>query len=168
MYLKGDGTNMSSVAGEVRIVDFPETKVAVFRHRGDPERIGESVLRFVEWRRAHRLPPDRSATYNILYNDPETVAPEDFRMDLCAAIGAEHDGSACGILYKTIPAGRCAVLRLIGSNEHLGESIRVLLLHWFPSSGEKRRNYPLFLQRVRFLPEVQECESVTDIFLPLA
>lgn len=82
MYLKGDGTNMSSVAGEVRIVDFPETKVAVFRHRGDPELIGESVLRFVEWRRAHRLPPDRSATYNILYNDPETVAPEDFRMDL--------------------------------------------------------------------------------------
>ena len=155
-------------AWAVRIVEFPETKVAVFRHRGDPGLIGESVLRFVEWRRALRLSPDRSATFNILYDDPETVAPEAFRLDLCAAVDDEYDSSGCGILYKTIPAGRCAVLRLVGSDEPLGECIRFLTFKWFPSSGEKRRNYPLFLQRVRFYPEVSESESVTDIFLPLA
>lgn len=168
MYLRRQLTSMVREEGEVRIVMFPETKVAVFRHRGDPELIGESVRRFVEWRRAHGLSQSRSATYNILYHDPGSVAPGSYRVDLCAAIDEAFDSSGCGVLYRTIPAGRCAVLRHVGSDELLGERIRFLVSSWFPASGELRRNYPLFLQRVRFFPEVPEGESVIDIFLPLA
>ena len=166
--MTGTGTGFEGDAGEVRIVDFPETRVAVFRHRGDPALVGVSVKRFREWRKQHGWSLQRSATFNILYDDPAQVVPEAYRIDLCVAIPEGEDGRRCGILFRTIPAGRCAVLRYVGTDDILGERIRELVEEWFPSSGERRRQFPLFLQRVRFYPEVPEGEAVIDIFLPIA
>jgi AraC family transcriptional regulator len=151
----------------VAIVDFAETKVAIFEHRGDPRLIEESVERFKAWRRRNHLPPSASATFNILYEDPEEVAPEIFRIDLCAAVDSEMIDSESGIIAGTIPKGRCAVLRHIGSDKALGESIRELCEEWLPLSGEQRRDFPIFLQRVVFPPDVPENETVIDIFLPI-
>jgi AraC family transcriptional regulator len=151
----------------VAIVDFAETKVAIFEHRGDPGLIEESVERFKEWRKRNHLPPSVSATFNILYDDPAEAAPEKFRIDLCAAVDRDMIDSESGIITGSIPKGRCAVLRHIGSDETLGESIRELCTQWLPLSGEKRRDYPLFLQRVVFGPDVAENEAATDIFLPI-
>ncbi|WP_408605894.1 hypothetical protein [Mastigocladopsis repens] len=38
---------------------------------------------------------------------------------------------------------------------------------WLPLSGEEPRDFPLYLQRVSFFPDVPEYEAITDIFLPL-
>jgi AraC family transcriptional regulator len=152
---------------QVSIIEFPETKIAVFQHRGDPAGIGESVRRFIEWRREHGLTPDRSATFNILHDDPATTPPDAYRLDLGASLPDGFD-AGCGILSRTIPSGRCAVLRHLGNDDTLGESIRYLVAEWFPASGEMRRNFPLFLQRVQFPPRVPDAESIVDIFLPLA
>lgn len=102
-----------------------------------------------------------------MYAPPDPAAPESYRIDLCAAVEREPDSDRSGILFRVIPAGRCAVLRHTGTDETLGESIRSLMSRWFPGSGERRRDFPLFLQRVRFFPEVPEGESEVDIFLPL-
>ncbi|HWQ26539.1 MAG TPA: GyrI-like domain-containing protein [Chlorobaculum sp.] len=151
----------------VTIIDFMETRIAVMEHRGDPRLIGNSIRRFIEWRRQNHLPPSASATFNILYDDPAEVAPEKFRIDLCAAVDREINDSEYGIVSGTIPAGRCAVLRHIGTEETLGNSILQLCTQWLPDSGEERRDFPIFLQRVRFFPEMPEIEAVTDIFLPI-
>ena len=66
-----------------------------------------------------------------------------------------------------IPAGRCALLRHVGSDDHLGHSIRHLYSQWLPASGEELRDFPLFLQRVVFYPDVPDNEAITDIYLPL-
>jgi DNA gyrase inhibitor GyrI len=34
-------------------------------------------------------------------------------------------------------------------------------------SGEQPRNYPLFVQRLLFFPDVAEHDAVLDMFLPL-
>ena len=151
----------------VTIIDFMETRIAVMEHRGDPRLIGNSIRRFIEWRRRNHLPPSASATFNILYDDPAEVPPEKFHIDLCAAVDREMNDPGYGIVSGTIPAGRCAVLHHIGSDDTLGNSIRQLCNQWLPISGETRRNFPIFLQRVRFFPEVPETEAVTDIFLPI-
>ena len=59
------------------------------------------------------------------------------------------------------------MLRLIGSDNALGEAIHYLRAEWFPESREQRREFPVYLQRVKFFPEVPESEAVTDLFLPL-
>jgi AraC family transcriptional regulator len=151
---------------DVRVVDFPETRVAALEHRGDPRRIGDSVRRFVEWRRENRLPPKLSATFNVWWEDPNG-APEKFRLDLCAATEREIAPNAQGVVAKTIPAGRCAVVRHAGSEDTLERTIGYLYRTWLPASGHEPRDFPLFFQRLTFFPDVPENEATTDIFLPL-
>ena len=153
--------------GSIRICDFPATKVATLEHRGPPERIGESIRSFIAWRKENRLPPHLSATFNILYEDPEEIEPALFRLDLCAAVERDIEPNAFGVIGNTIPAGRCAVLRHIGSDESLGASIRWLYGTWLPQSAEVLRDFPPFVQRLKFFPDVPEHEAITDIFLPL-
>lgn len=155
-------------AAQVQVVHFPETKVAVLEHRGDPRRIGDSLRTFIAWRKQQGLPPSRSATFNLLHDDPEAVAPDDYRFGLCAATDREVGENPFGIVGGSIPGGRCAVLRHVGSDDTLGASVRWLYAQWLPQSGEALREFPLFVQRVRFFPDVPEHEAVTDVFLPLS
>lgn len=152
---------------QVQIVDFDATKVAALEHRGDPLGIGSSIRKFIAWRRENRLPPRSSATFNVVYDDETAVMPQDFRFDLCAATNREVAGNRFGVVGKTIPGGRCAVLRHIGSDDTLRDTVRYLCTDWLPASGEELRDFPLFFERVEFYPEVPEREAVTDVYLPL-
>jgi AraC family transcriptional regulator len=152
---------------DVRIVDFEETAVAVVEHHGDPEQMEESVRRLIAWRREHRLPPKVSATFTILYTDPVTTPPEDFRQDLCAATTQEIAENPYGVVKKVLPGGRCARLRHIGSDDLLRATVHYLYYTWLPGSGEEPRDFPLFAQRVAFFPDVPEHETIIDVFLPL-
>jgi AraC family transcriptional regulator len=55
-------------------------------------------------------------------------------------------------VQKLIPGGRCAVLRHIGSEDHLGETVSFLYSQWLPQSGEELRDFPLYFQRVLVFP----------------
>ena len=148
---------------DVEIVNFPDTKVAVLEYRGDPKSIGEAVQRFIAYRKQHHMHPITNATFNIA-NSPAEVP---FRIDLCAATDQFAGDNQYGIVSKTISGGRCAVLRHVGSDDTLGETVRLLCEDWFPQSGEIRRDFPLFFQRVKFPPEVSEDDSVIDVYLPI-
>jgi len=152
---------------KVELINFKDTKVAVLEHRGDPNLIGNSVRQFIEWRKQNHLSPQVSATFNILYDNPSETLPDDYRLDICAATEQAVANNSFGIVGKTIPGGKCAVLRHIGDDANLGESITYLYSKWLPLSGEELRDFPLFLQRVQFFPNVPEHEAITDIFLPL-
>jgi AraC family transcriptional regulator len=151
----------------VRVVQFPATRVASLEHVGSPVRLGDSIRTFIEWRKAQQLPPRLSATFNIVYNDPDEVPPEEFRFRLCAATDQRIESNTAGITELLIPSGRCALLRHVGSDDQLGRSIRHLYASWLPGSGEELRDFPLFMRRVTFFPDVPDSEAVTDIYLPL-
>ena len=155
-------------ADQVRIVDFPATRVAALEHRGDPRRIGNSIRKFIDWRREHRLHPDRSATFNVLYTDEYGIPPDEFRFEICAATEREIAANDYGVVAKTLPGGRCAVLRHVGSDATLPAAVAYLYSEWLPASGEEPRDFPPFLERVTFYPEVPEHEALTEIYLPLA
>ncbi|WP_255988902.1 AraC family transcriptional regulator [Chitinolyticbacter albus] len=157
------------VADQVHIVDFPATPVAVLAHRGDPTRLADSIRAFIAWRRSVGLPPAKSTTFNVLRSGPPgEVLPADFAIDLCAATVEPIAPNPAGVVAGLIPAGRCAVLRHVGSDDALEALARWLYVQWLPASGEALRDFPLFVERVRFFPDVPEREAVTDLFLPLA
>ncbi len=146
----------------VTIREFPDTPVATMTHDGDMTTIGDTIRRFIAWRRANRLSPANNDTYNIFHGDPQT----DGRVDLCVAtdrIFPASDGVAAGL----IPGGRCAVLRVVGQADDLEAPALHLYRDWLPASGEEARDFPLFCRRVRFFPDVAEGEAITDLFLPL-
>ena len=151
----------------IQIVDFRETKVAVLEHRGAPELVNDTVKTFIHWRKQNKLPPKLSNTYNIVYNDPETIEPEKYRVDICAEITTDVTANPHGVVTKVIPGGRCALLRHIGSWDGIGDCARYLYAQWLPNSGEDLRDFPCFFQLVNLFPEVPEHELITDIYLPL-
>jgi AraC family transcriptional regulator len=42
-----------------------------------------------------------------------------------------------------------------------------LYSQWLASSGFELRDFPLFIERVSFYPDVNEAETITDIYLPV-
>ena len=167
IHLRQSVMSTSEARRVVRIVMFPATRVATLEHRGSPMRLGDTVRKFIEWRKANALPPRISATFNIVYNDPDETPPEEFRFSLCAATDKPIAPNEAGVTAVTIPAGRCALLRHLGSDDQLGRTIQHLYAQWLPGSGETPRDFPLFMQRLAFFPDVSDSEAVTDIYLPL-
>jgi AraC family transcriptional regulator len=151
-------------AEQVSIVDFKTTKVAALEYRGDCKLIGNAVRKFIEWRKQQHLPPRVSATFNIVYAHSDDG---DCHYDLCATTERDVGESPFGVVSKIIPGGRCAVLRHIGSEDTLASAVNYLYSQWLPHSGEEVRDFPLYLQRVSFFPDVPEHQAIVDIFLPL-
>jgi AraC family transcriptional regulator len=153
---------------QIAITNFEAVKVAVLEHQGSPDLLNNSVAKFIEWRKASQLSPVKASnTYGIAYGDPNTTKP-DFRFDICGQVKKEVPANEQGVITKEIPAGRCALIRHLGSRDQaMDEKIYYLYGQWLPPSGEELRNFPLFFHYLNLFPEVPESELVTDIYLPL-
>lgn len=153
---------------KVEIVDFPETLIAVMEHRGSPKLLGSTIQKFIKWRKLKGLSPDKSKTFNLVYDDISITPDEEYRFDVGCSIEKKLDDRQYGIVNKIIPGGKCALVRHIGSDDTIGEVVNYLYAEWLPDSDFVIRDFPIVFERVRFFPEVQEKEMVTDIYLPIA
>jgi len=151
----------------VKVVDFAETGVAVLEHKGAPETLGNTVREFIKWRKEVGLPPNKCRTFNLLYSDPNTTAPDDYRFDLCVSVKRDIEANSYGVVNKVISEGRCAVVRHVGSDDTIGGVIDYLYSQWLNENNEELRDFPLFFERVSFFPEVPENQMITDVYLPL-
>ncbi len=152
---------------KVEIINFSELKVAVIEHRGSPELIGDTIRDFILWRKENKLQPHKSRTFNLLYDDPATTAPVNYRLDLCCTVPSDVKENNSGIITKQIPGGRCAVVRYRGSDDNIEIIANYLYSDWLTQSHEELRDFPLFCERVSFFPNVPEHEMITDLYLPL-
>jgi AraC family transcriptional regulator len=150
---------------KVEIVDFPETMVAAFEHRGPEHLTYQSTKKFIDWRKRAGI-GTRGGAYGIHYTDAEKTPPEDYRLDICAAVDSPVAPNEQGVVTKVIPAGRCAKTRHVGSREHVAAA-DYLYRAWLPTSGEKLRDYPIVFHYVNVGPDVKAHEMITDVYLPL-
>jgi len=151
---------------DVRIVDFPETKVAALEHRGPPELENQTARRFVEWRIANRFSPERHRTYGLHYHDSRGTPPANHRMDICVSVDHDIEPNPQGVVMKVIHGGRYAVARDVGQREN-NAAARYLHEVWLPASGETLRDDPIVFHYVNVGPQVLEHEMITDVYLPL-
>lgn len=152
---------------QVDVIEFPEILVAAIEHRGLPNKLGETLARFITWRKLNKLPPSKSRTFNFIYDDPATTVPENYRFDIGCSIDQKVADENFGIVNKKIPAGSYAMIKHIGSDDTLGEAIQFLVSDWITHSGYELRDFPITLERVSFFPEVSEHEMVTHVYLPI-
>lgn len=153
---------------QVRIVNVEPTTVAVLEHRGDPALLNDSVQRFIAWRKESGLSPVASSqTYGIAYDDPNTTAAKDFRYDICGSVAAPVPQNGYGVITKTIPGGRCAVVRHKGSPDHISGSVYHLYRNWLPRSGEELRDFPVYFHYLNLKTDTPEHELLTEVHLPL-
>lgn len=157
-----------TMQGQVKIINFPATSVAMLTHYGQPERINETAAHFIEWRKTTGYSPVASSqTFGVAPHDPTSTPPEVFEFRICGTVTSPiPEDNSFGVVNSEIPAGRCAVLRHQGSHDALTELAQVLYRDWLPGSGEELRDFPLFFHYHNFVHEVAEHELVTDIYLP--
>ncbi|QSX34430.1 AraC family transcriptional regulator [Shewanella avicenniae] len=153
---------------QIRIIEKPTQQIAYLSHRGAPERVLETAAKFIEWRKTTGLSPIASSdTFGIPYADPATVPADEFRFDIAGTVTVPVPENAVGVTNGEIPGGRFAVLRHHGSHDNLSDSVYALYRDWLPDSGEELRDFPCFFHWLNFIHEVDECELLTDIYLPL-
>ena len=155
-------------AMQVKIVTFEPVTVAVLEHRGDPALLNDSVQRFIEWRKeSGLLPLASSGSYGVAFDDPATTPAKEFRFDICGSVSKTVPANRHGIATKTIPRGRCAVVRHEGSVDQIAGSVYHLYRNWLPYSGEELRGYPIFFHYLNLKINTPEHELLTDVHLPL-
>jgi AraC family transcriptional regulator len=137
-------------------------------HRGDPALVNDSAQRFISWRKESGLSPIASSqTYGIAYDDPATTPKKDFRFDICGSVAAPVPGNKHGVIAKTLPGGRCAVVTHEGSPDHIAKSVYHLYRNWLPQSGELLRDFPVYFGYLNLVTDTPEHELRTDVHLPL-
>ncbi|PVZ65686.1 AraC family transcriptional regulator [Pelagibaculum spongiae] len=152
---------------KVERVDFPKIRLAVLEHLGDPKNVMQSVAKFIDWRISSQLLPRDARLFNLIYDDPEKVAAEDFRLDIAAETKVNIPDKYTEMVEKSIAAGRCARIRHVGSDKNMAEKIYYLYSQWMINSGETLRDAPLFFEWIAMYPDVPENEQVVDIYLPI-
>lgn len=152
---------------QVRIVTFPETKVAMIRHVGPPSMEHDTVRKLIEWKIRNRLlDQDRYRSYGLHYTDPRTVTPSEHRVDFCLSFEGTVPENDLGIIEGVIPVARCALARDVGSRAD-NKAVRYLVEEWLPTSGETIGSAPIIFHYINVGPNVQEHEAITDVYLPL-
>lgn len=152
---------------DVIIRDVPTTRVAIMEHRGSPETLGDTIRRFIAWRRAAGLHPRTSPTFNVWHSEGRPAQQDEYSIDLCVGTDQPIEANGEEIKAGEIPGGRCAVLRVVGFTDNLEPAALYLYRDWLPASGEEARDFPIYCQRLSLFPEVPEHEAVAHVFLPL-
>lgn len=152
---------------EVKIVTFPETKVAVLNHTGPAHEEHNSVLKLVKWKLENQLlDQSKHRHYGLHYTDSRKVNPNEHRVKFCLSIYDTVEKNNYGIYEKIIPSTRCALARNIGSRSN-NQAARFLYETWLPKSDEVMADFPVIFHYVNVGPNVKEQEAITDVYLPL-
>ncbi|TPK47695.1 helix-turn-helix domain-containing protein [Mesorhizobium sp. B2-5-4] len=153
---------------DVTIRDMPPTPVAIMEHRGDRATLGDTIQRFITWRKAAGLSPETSPTFNIFRSERIPAVPADYSMDLCVGTDQPIDADDEQMKAGVIPGGRCAVLRVVHNTHNLEPAALYLYRDWLPASGEEARDFPIYCRRhFSFFPNVPVHDVVVELFLPL-
>ncbi|WP_413770029.1 AraC family transcriptional regulator, partial [Vibrio vulnificus] len=89
---------------QVRIVEFPEVRVATLEHCGPTGLVNESVRKFIAWRmQSGQSPVASSRTFGIPYGNPDTTPPHAFRFAICGEIQEAVTPNEFGVHEIVIP-----------------------------------------------------------------
>jgi len=150
---------------EVEIVELPVIRMAVVEHVGPRAQVPAALLKLNEWRDTNEGIYRTGAAYGIYPCNPDTTPPEQFRAEFGLAVDRAVTASA-HVVGKSIPAGRCAVLRKVGAYD-ASAAARWIYSEWLPASGEQLRPFPMFCEFVNASIDVPENAKTLDLYLPL-
>lgn len=152
----------------VVVKNMKERRLAVVEHRGDPQHIGSSVSKLINWAQAQpiNIVPRPGESFGFAYDDPKITLASEFRFDLGITV-PEQLKLQGDILEKRLPAGRYAVAVHKGSRDNIGETVYSLYRDWLPSSNEELGDLPCLFCYYNFDHEVAETELLTECWLLL-
>jgi AraC family transcriptional regulator len=157
---------MTDFLASLKIVDEPAIEVLAMTHRGDPRELGETVRRFIIWRRQYGLHPARYRTFNVFHTPPD-VAANDFRIDLCVEAPQRSDIDRENVFRTHLPSSRAAVITATGSDTRIRAAFDWLYRDWLPTSGDEPTDHPPWLERIDLALDIPESQRQWRAVVPL-
>lgn len=152
---------------QVQVMQRQPTAVALLDHVGNPALLGHTIRNFIAFRKAHGLPPHKSATYNLLYQDPRFCEPADFRLGIACAC-EQVPSNDLGVVPAVIAGGWYGALEVKGDDQTFSNAVQWLCEEWVETAGYQVADAPLLVERRRFYPDVSADQAEHVIFVPLA
>ncbi|MCU6434227.1 AraC family transcriptional regulator [Undibacterium sp. Jales W-56] len=144
---------------KVELVEFAPARIAYLRQIGPyGATIGQFWSQvFHPWLQAQGIPA--SPMYGLSHDDPSITPPEKCRYD--AAIEVRQEFVATGkAMLTTLPGGRYAVAKFIGTSQEIGDAWVELFKGWLPASGMLCDDRPCFER----YPVGSRVDPVTGVF----
>lgn len=151
---------------KVEIKNIKAKRLAAVEHRGNFEKLGDSLTKLINWTKARSIKLKEGEAFGFAYDDPKTTEPAKFRFDLAVTVPEQVkiDGN---MVEKHLPAGRYAVTMHKGSRDTIGDTVYALYRDWVPNSGEELGDLPCIFCYYNFDHEVAETEALTECWLLL-
>ncbi|MDZ7870612.1 MAG: helix-turn-helix domain-containing protein [Rheinheimera sp.] len=164
-----DQTHSAQALAAVRTEQRSRTCLLQWLHQGHPASIGNSIRRFIEFRRSNKLHPGRFATFNLLYDDPQDTAAAEYRFGLALQLNTAQPEflQSPELSYVELPAGLYARFDHTGPDAQLESIIRAMYTELLPARGWIPADVPLLLERISFFPDVPAHQAQTRIWLAL-
>ena len=140
--------------------------VALLEHKGPPQRLPQSLGKFISWRKSVGMGPNRSRTFNILFDDPNTTDPEQWRFGLAAEMSKSVTLDD-GMQEASVANGEYLRVRWQGIESSIGAIVAYLINDYAVDQGYTIASAPPLLERIRFYPDVPAHEAITDIRIPV-
>lgn len=152
----------------VTVKEIKARRLAAVEHHGDPEQLGNSINKLINWAKAQPsvLKPQAGEAFGFAYADPKITPAAEFRFDLAITIPEQLKLSG-DIVEKRLPAGRYAVATHKGSRHTIGDTVYGLYRDWLPQSGETLGELPCIFCYYNFEHEVAETELLAECWLLL-
>lgn len=143
----------------VQVVDLPGIELFAMSHCGDPRKLGDTLRRFIAWRREHGLHPRNSRTFNLFHTPPDEPV-DTFRMDIAVEVPTHRDiDPASSDVFRTrIPPMRAVVIAHVGPDSRMAAAFEWLYREWLPDRGEEPDDFPPWLERLDLGPDVPESQ----------
>ncbi|NKC33106.1 AraC family transcriptional regulator [Falsiroseomonas selenitidurans] len=151
---------------EVTIRDEPALRLATLAHRGPYMGIGTRFDLLAAWARARGLEGPATRWIGLFHDDPGSVPADALRAEAAMTVPEGVEASD-GVILRTLPPTRLAVLVFRGPYAELERAYRRLYRDWLPGSGEEPADQPAreeYLNDCRSLPPA---EWLTAVMLPL-
>lgn len=160
--------NIEALDDQIKIINFKETRLAVLEHRGAPETQNTTIAAFTRWRKQYVTSSSvTSRTFGLAFNDPYSVAAEDYRFGIARELFTPLKTNDFGVVEKCIPQSQCAVLRHLGPHEDMRSKIFFMYERWLDRANRSLADFPLFFHFINSFPQVDEVDLITDIYLPV-
>ncbi len=152
---------------DVKLVNFPQTKVAMIAFEGHPANEHDTVMKLVHWKIQNKLlDQSRFRSYGLHHLPKQNANSIPYRVDFCLSIEESVEPNEFGITESKIPECRCALARDIGSRMD-NQAVKHLVHNWLPTSGEALSGLPIIFHYVNVGPNVKDVDAITDVYLPL-
>ncbi|WP_137221571.1 GyrI-like domain-containing protein [Shewanella sp. MEBiC00475] len=152
---QADMSQQNKPSNSVEIVSFDAQALAVMEHHGDSALLPQTIATFIDWRRQHGLSPHGCRTFNLLYSTPELSVKTQYRIDIGVSLNTETQAKLnplaselSQIKFKSIPQGRCAMIKYSGDDNGIAAVITYLYRDWVNANDVTLRDFPVYLERL--------------------